>query len=74
MKTENQVNCYKWRESEGKEKWSLLIYHVYPDLGPVGTANRGPYCINQIQVKSSDRAGFESKLAELQAEPVENYL
>lgn len=67
------VKCFKWRESNGRRKWTLNLYNVYPDLGPKGTANRGPYCINQIEVTAAARKEFEERLSEIGAEPVENY-
>lgn len=46
------------------------IYHVYPDVGPPGTPNRGPYCVDLVRVLAPNVEAFLELLVSRGAVPL----
>ena len=49
--SDRQIKAYKLRENESGIKYTLELYHYYPDA----EIHRGPYCVKWIPVKAKDK-------------------
>ena len=44
-------------------RYVVELYTFYPEVGPVGTDGRGPYCIRWVPVRSGDLKRVKAELA-----------
>lgn len=65
------MKCYKVRDrgqnTGSKQRYSIELYHFYPEEGPHGTAGRGPYCIGKHDIPARNIDHAKANLASLGA-------
>lgn len=67
---DRRVVAFRVVRSRGRMP-SVEIYHVYPDIGPPGTANRGPYCVDWVKVPVSNLGAYLDLIVSRGAIPLE---
>ncbi len=54
--------------------YTLQVFAVYPEEGPLGTPGRGPYCVRWIPLKNkAEKAGALKALEEQSIPHVDQY-
>jgi hypothetical protein len=58
----NENTYYRVVKNGRGRKPTIEVYRFYPEVGPKGTAGRGPYCISWLTVKTEAVAAIVESL------------